>query len=301
MIVQLATIPAGARAVDYSFTTPTFAQLLALHEGPRKYAAAVMYLSTPPSDPRKNATPSRIQTAWAAGMAVGLVAEWSGTEALGGRESGISHGVAAANQAAQLGAPPGLPLMWAADFNVKTSEQIRLATDFGFGFADMVEHVGFTMGVYGNSNIIRAMKGRSRCNWLMASKSFSEPGFENDPLVHVQQLTHGSEPTWYDPNYVHQPTTFWFPHYEPDPAPPTPIPTNPIQESDTVFTIASAPGKGSALCELVRQDDGVPRYKIKGFDVNGGPTAAVWGANPSVGKLAVDAADWDDFIAAAVQ
>lgn len=103
----LATLPAGAVGVDYSFARPGGAALAAARK-----AFAMRYLSPPPNG--KNITSDERDDLLENGILIGLVWESGSTRVLGGSAAGAADAAQARSLADQVGAPETLPLAAAA-------------------------------------------------------------------------------------------------------------------------------------------------------------------------------------------
>lgn len=134
-------------SVDYSFGRPTSPATLAA----QGIKLVMRYLSPPPNG--KNLTAPEAQALLGAGLAILLGWETNSTRALAGRVGGRMDGKGASDLAQSLGAPHGLTIYYAVDFDTNPGEYPVIADYFrGVG-----EDKRYQVGIYGEADVIEAM------------------------------------------------------------------------------------------------------------------------------------------------
>lgn len=96
----------------------------------------------------KNLSPADVSRIHGAGMAVALVYEYNPQSALGGYSAGARDAGIAIAHAQSLGAPRGVALYAAVDWDV-TDAQKPAVLAYATGFLDACTAVGFRSGIYG--------------------------------------------------------------------------------------------------------------------------------------------------------
>jgi hypothetical protein len=161
--------------VDYAFSRPDPAGLFAA--GKR---FAMRYIG-PGTDDKHLHTAER-DALWAAGLFVALLAEGAGNDALGGFSTGQSQASSALDAARALGAPDSLPIYFAVDFDVTSSQWPTVAQYFN-GAASVLG--GAMVGIYGG---IHAMQWAARdgvAAWFFQTYAWSSGQWY--PGNHVEQ------------------------------------------------------------------------------------------------------------------
>lgn len=302
------SVPAGARGVD-SAQRLTSAQIRSLGATftCRYYAPLVNGKRS-----WKALTPAEIAELHAHG--IGIVPNWesSASRPLGGVSAGTLDGREFARQLAIDDVPYEALVIVSCDMNATAANRGAVEAYFRAALGELRRASYFNLGVYGDTDLFAWLADLDPrpIGWLIGARSFSDGTKRGASLWQRLQGAWGHNvggvpDNAYDPNDVLVDVFgIWLPHEEPDQQIDIPLPSYPAltlpahQEDLPVYTVISAPNRGSALCELVRQVDGVPRFTVKGFDVAGGPTSAVWTANPQVGKLSLSDGDFDTFVAA---
>lgn len=134
-------------AVDYSFGRPTSPQALRA----QGINLVMRYLSPPPNG--KNLSRTEAQGLLSAGLGILLGWETTANRALSSRPAGLWDGKDAADLAESLGAPHGLTIYYAVDFDTNPSQYPTIAEYFrGVGTDKR-----YRVGIYGEADVIEAM------------------------------------------------------------------------------------------------------------------------------------------------
>lgn len=139
-------------AVDYSFGRPTSPAALKA----QGIKLVMRYLSPPPN--AKNLTKAEAQGLLGAGLGILLGWETNANRALTGRAGGRADGHAAANLAESLGAPRGLTIYYAVDFDTDRNQPNQWAVIAEY-FRGVDEETRYKVGVYGEADILEYLHG----------------------------------------------------------------------------------------------------------------------------------------------
>lgn len=139
-------------AVDYSFGRPTSPAALKA----QGIKLVMRYLSPPPN--AKNLTKAEAQGLLSAGLGILLGWETNANRALTGRAGGRADGHAAANLAESLGAPHGLTIYYAVDFDTDRNQPNQWAVIAEY-FRGVDEETRYKVGVYGEADILEYLHG----------------------------------------------------------------------------------------------------------------------------------------------
>jgi len=157
---------------------------------------------------------------FAAGIAILLNWEQSPESPLEGGPTGAEHGADAKEQAEDLGYPTDMPILVSVDTDI-TSSTIGAAEAYVRKFAEKCRP--FPIGLYGDTDMIKAVKDISQINWLPNAASWSNAESPARQLVHIRQrktvkvdLDGDGEPDIaFDPNDIEKPVRAWFPGVQP--------------------------------------------------------------------------------------
>jgi hypothetical protein len=207
-LVALMIAPENKIGADWSFSKiePEF-----LVE--RGVKLALRYIGGSPS---KRLTVLERDRLFAAGIAILLGWEQSAESPLEGATEGAKHGADAKQQAQALGYPTDMPILVAVDTDI-TSQTVGAAEAYVRKFAEKCKP--FPIGLYGDTDIIKALQDLSQINWLPNASSWSNAAAPERQLVHIRQrktvkvdLDGDGEPDIaFDPNDVEKPVRAWFP------------------------------------------------------------------------------------------
>lgn len=166
--------------VDYSFGRPDIAVLKAAG-----VTFAVRYLPYGGTN-GKYLTAAEAEALHAAGIDVCLVFERSEGRPLTGRTGGVEDGKLAQMGIAQVGAPIGIPVYFAVDFDANPGQQ-EVIDDYLRGAASVVgpERVG----VYGGYWVIKRCAENGSARWLWQTYAWS--GGNVHPGLHLYQYRNG--------------------------------------------------------------------------------------------------------------
>lgn len=139
-------------AVDYSFGRPTSPAALKA----QGVKLVMRYLSPPPN--AKNLSAAEAKGLLAAGLGILLGWETNADRALTGRNGGRTDGKAAANLAQSLGAPLGLTIYYAVDFDTNRNSPNQWAVIAEY-FRGCGEDKRYKVGVYGEADILEYLHG----------------------------------------------------------------------------------------------------------------------------------------------
>jgi hypothetical protein len=205
---------------------------------------ALRYITGSKGDPGKVLTVAERDRIFAAGMAILLNFEESSTAAFKGGDQGRVHGGEAKAKATALGYPTDLPIIVSVDTDI-TAGTLRTAEDYVRSFAAAC--LPYPIGVYGDTDIIGAVKDISQLNWLPNASAWSDKNSTARSLVHIRQ--HGTKTenglAW-DPDDVEKPVKAWFVGSTFD-QPPTTLRDPPTKEDDmaalpTTAVLITIPG-----------------------------------------------------------
>lgn len=130
-----------------------------------------------------------------------------------GYNQGLIDGQIAVKAATAIGYPEGLPIIIAVDTDIITPTLIQ-ALGYVQGFNAVIDG-RWTLGVYGDSDILNACASISVCNHLSNARSWS--GALQVPITFLQYYnSHATEPVDY--NDILIPVTAWLPNEVSDPA-----------------------------------------------------------------------------------
>lgn len=136
----------------------------------------------------KNLTKDDVQAAHLAGLDVGLVYEFSATSALGGSTAGARDANIAVAHAREIGAPQGICLYAAIDFNA-TPAQLPLCLDYMMAYHEFCVATNFDSGSYGGKTVIDYLDNHQYKGRLWQTYAWSH-GLWN-PHVSIRQLKNG--------------------------------------------------------------------------------------------------------------
>lgn len=159
------TVHAGERGVDFSFARPPAARLVELG-----YTFVVGYISVAPASPAKNITKAECEAYLAAGLKVLLVWEMTASRANLGAAYGAIDGAHAKTLAAQRGYPVDVPILLADDTNTTT---VNSQAHADYMFAALGAIGPYTIGEYGDCDILQATQGLWRIGWVPNAWSWS--------------------------------------------------------------------------------------------------------------------------------
>ena len=128
--------------VDWLGSGPTAAELAAAGKVFR-----LGYIDRPDS----SLTRIQIDLMHAAGIDIGLIAEWGAQRMLGGASAGVMDGMRIRDALTQLGAPSGTVVYCAADWNATAAQMAKIDGYLG-GVASVIGHE--CTGVYGGRAVI---------------------------------------------------------------------------------------------------------------------------------------------------
>lgn len=153
-----ATVRAGERGVDSSFSHPPTPRLVA--EG---FTFRVGYISVPPASPGKNITDQECADTLAAGQKLNLVFEMSASRATLGAAYGALDGAAAKQEALARHQPTDVPIIMADDTSTTVA---NLPRKIAYMFAADAAAKPFDIGIYGGVKILRATLGLWKIGWV---------------------------------------------------------------------------------------------------------------------------------------
>lgn len=183
------------------------------------YRFVVRYINGS-TDHWKVLTPRERDAIHAAGLGLMCVWETTASRPLSGAAGGRQDGWRAAVDLDRLGCPRNIAVLAAVDIDV-TAANLRQVVAYLEGFRDAV---GRPAGVYGDFDVIDAVKGWSAVNWQANARWWSRhPNSPPDtplrvhPAAHMRQYLPTTTPAGeLDPNVCLRPVRFWHPN------PPTP-------------------------------------------------------------------------------
>lgn len=207
-------ITAGQKGADY-----------ASRLNPRSVAAlgyrfVVRYINGT-ADHWKVITPQERDAIHAAGLGLMLVWETTANRPLAGAQGGRIDGARARADLIRLGCPPNVAVLAAVDIDVEPAN-LRTVVAYLEAFRAAVR---WPCGVYGDFDVIDAVKGWSVVNWQANARWWSRhPGTAPDtplrvhPAAHMRQYLPETTPAGQlDPNVCLRPVRFWHPTPTPDP------------------------------------------------------------------------------------
>lgn len=133
-------------AVDYSFSKPSAVGLASAG-----IQSAGVYVG--PGTQPKHLKPAERDALFAAGLSVWLNVEGASGDARAGASVGAYHAHLAVAEAAQLGAPRGVALVAAVDWDVQASEWPAVSS-YMRAYAPICRAAGYRPGIYGGLNCI---------------------------------------------------------------------------------------------------------------------------------------------------
>jgi Rv2525c-like, glycoside hydrolase-like domain len=163
--------------VDYLGTGPTPAQLVAAGRHFR-----FGYLDRPDS----SLTRADIDAHHAAGIDIGLFAEWGSQRMLGGNTAGVVDGQRAQRALAALGAPNGVAVYFAADWDVQRAQYPVVEAYLGGAVSVLGKPIS---GLYGGLDIVSHVKAAGLVTYYCQTYAWSAGIWA--PGVHVQQYNNG--------------------------------------------------------------------------------------------------------------
>lgn len=153
-------VRAGETGFDSSFSHPPADRMVAAGAG-----FHVGYVSTPPSDPRKNITAAECRSNIAAGMKQLIVFEKSAARANLGAPAGATDGADARRLVRGLGCPDDVPVLTAVDTAFHPNQPLYCRA-----YADACG----PMGIYGGTTILEHTAGLWQIGWVpVAAYSWS--------------------------------------------------------------------------------------------------------------------------------
>lgn len=148
-------VRAGETGFDSSFSHPPTDRMVAAGAG-----FHVGYVSTPPSDPRKNITAAECRSNIAAGMKQLIVFEKSAARANLGAPAGATDGADARRLVRGLGYPDDVPVLTAVDTGFHPNQPLYCRA-----YADACG----PMGIYGGTTILEHTAGMWEIGWVPVS------------------------------------------------------------------------------------------------------------------------------------
>lgn len=148
-------VRAGETGFDSSFSHPPTDRMVAAGAG-----FHVGYVSTPPSDPRKNITAAECRSNIAAGMKQLIVFEKSAARANLGAPAGAQDGADARRLVRGLGYPDDVPVLTAVDTGFHPNQPLYCRA-----YADACG----PMGIYGGTTILERTYGLWQIGWVPVS------------------------------------------------------------------------------------------------------------------------------------
>jgi hypothetical protein len=228
--VAVVVQPGALVAMDWSWS----------HIDPKVFVAqgvklALRYITGSKGDPDKVLTVNERDRIFAAGMAILLNFEESPGAALKGGDQGRVHGGEAKAKATALGYPTELPIIVSVDTDIIPAT-LSTAEQYVRSFAAACQP--YPIGIYGDTDIIGAVKDISKVNWLPNASAWSNSSSPARSLVHIRQrATKVDHDNAWDPDDVEKSVPAWFVGSTSDPPPP-PIRQPSTQEDD----MATLPG-----------------------------------------------------------
>jgi len=136
----------------------------------------------------KNLTRPQVDAIHAQGMDVGLVYEYNPKSALGGYTQGAVDGGIAVAHARSIGAPAGMTLYAAVDWDV-TAAQLSTVHAYARGFSDQMHANGYQAGIYGGYAVCWYL---SQSVWLgRLWQTYAWSGGKWAPNLSVRQVRNG--------------------------------------------------------------------------------------------------------------
>lgn len=163
-----------------------------------------MYLSY---DPTKNATRAKIDAYHAAGISVLLNWEASAGDALRGASVGAQHATEACRQAAALGAPPGVGIVYSCDTDATPDRVLPYYT----AVSQITRANGYRPGAYGGAAILEPLSAAHLIDIVWHANAVSWDHGLAAPSAQIdQRLDHpihiaGSADSSFDANVVVRP------------------------------------------------------------------------------------------------
>ena len=195
----------GDRAADYASPIPP------VNVARLGYKAVARYINGQTTH-WKVLTPAERDELHANGLGIWLVFERNIERPLGGYRNGLEDGKLAARSAGELGYPVAMPIIVAFDIDVYRAN-IQACIDYFRGFDEMSVN---PLGVYGDWDIIEALKAKSVLNWQANARAWSASRVH--PLTHLHQRTQVALPGLgaLDPNDVLRDIDAWLPDVHAD-------------------------------------------------------------------------------------
>jgi len=176
------------------------------------YRAVVRYINGSPNH-WKVLTPRERDAIHAAGLGLMCVWETTASRPLSGAAGGRQDGWRAAVDLDRLGCPRNIAVLAAVDIDV-TAANLRQVVAYLEGFRDAV---GRPAGVYGDFDVIEAVRAWSACNWQANARWWSRhpqaskaTPLRVHPAAHMRQYLPEDTPAGQlDPNVCLRPVRFW--------------------------------------------------------------------------------------------
>lgn len=266
-----------AQLIDFAGRPPTPAGIAAAG-----YAGALRYLAPLPNP--KAATRGEVDADIAAGLSIGLVWEAGARNALGGTVKGHLDGAEAARQAKALGAPDGVCIFFAVDFDAWPAAMSSIG-DYLEAARVQCSSRRYRVGVYGSAAVCEAMLAGDHVDLAWQTVAWSHGVHVHDGRVvlyqRVGQVT--VDGTTCDVNDVL--ASDWGGWHAPAaPLPPLEPPTHYPKDAMTrtpVRIITDAQGRGYT-------DLGVPARRVVSIVPGGDDPGDGWGPHLQAPPYAID-------------
>ena len=169
------------------------------------YKAVARYINGDPTS-WKVLTPVERDELHAAGLGIWLVFERSALRPLSGYAAGLEDGKRAQKHAESLRYPETMPVLVAFDTDV-TASNMAACVAYWRGFNETCD---YPTGLYGDWDIIEALKGMSVLNWQANARYWSASRVH--PMTHLMQRLGVNTPAGrLDPNNVLREAVAWHP------------------------------------------------------------------------------------------
>lgn len=218
------------RLLDYAFQHPSVSAIKG------SGAVGVMrYLSH--SGPPKDLTADEVKMLHDSGLSIGLVYESTSSRAGQGRQAGIDDATYAYDMAHHLGAPGGVVIFFAVDFDANPTAVLPYLQ----GVASVA--TAYLPGVYGSLRVVDTILAGGIMHWGWQTVAWS--GGKVSTRAHLYQRGGATHPVaGTDENVLMHPLPLWLPagaqpHVIPAPAP-TPSPVL-VQGDRMIIRFHSAP------------------------------------------------------------
>lgn len=137
----------------------------------------------------KNITRSQIDALHAAGLDVALVFEYNPESARGGAYAGTQDATIAVRCAQQLGAPRGMTIYYAIDYNARSATEMAEITRYRVAAQAVTRAAGYEIGTYGGYYVCSFLAAHAFDGFLWQTSAWSSGQWE--PSAVLRQVQNG--------------------------------------------------------------------------------------------------------------